>query len=161
VVTPYTSYLVLEPEMLTATPAGEVILPQMRLDADQLYSRGATAAADLAAAPAAGEAAVAASQARTALQQAQIASADSGELRYVAGRTFMLRSYLTGADGVARPLWVDTTYDEAMALTTVEFGSDAYFALLDDPILAQWLAISPELIVVTGDGSALRVTVKE
>jgi hypothetical protein len=45
----------------------------------------------------------------------------------------MLRSHLPGADGVTRPLWVDTAYDDAMELTTVEFGSDAYFALFDDP----------------------------
>ncbi|HHY57028.1 MAG TPA: VWA domain-containing protein [Chloroflexi bacterium] len=161
VVTPYTSYLVLEPEMIPTTPAGEIILPQMRIDADELYSRGAAAATDLAAAPEAGASAVAASQERIALQQAQTVSANSGELRYVAGRTFMLRTYLIDADGVTRALWVDTAYDDAMELTTVEFGSDAYFALLDDPALAQWLALSPELIVVTGAKTALRITVTQ
>mgnify|MGYP005847935313 CR=1 FL=1 len=161
VITPYTSYLVLEPEMITAAPAGEISLPQMRLDADQLQARGAEAAASMAAAPAAGEAAVAASQARTALQQAQTVGESSHDLRYIAGRTFMLRSYLPGADGETRALWVDTTYDDAMELTTVEFGSDAYFALLDDPTLAQWLAISPEMIVVTGEETALHITVVE
>jgi Ca-activated chloride channel family protein len=161
VVTPYTSYLVLEPETIVAAPAGEIILPEMRIDADQLYSRGAAAAADLAAAPAAGESAVAASQARIALQQAQTVSESSRDLRYIAGRTFMLRSHLASADGVTRPLWVDTAYDDAMDLTTVEFGSDAYFALFDNPDLAQWLAISPELIVVTGEDTALRITVAE
>jgi len=161
VITPYTSYLVLEPELLTAVPAGEIILPQMRLDADQLQARGAEAAADMAAAPAAGEAAVAASAARTALQQAQTVTESSRDLRYIAGRTFMLRSYLPGADGETRALWVDTAYDDAMALTTVEFGSDAYFALLDDPALAQWLTLSPELIIVTGEETALRITVVE
>lgn len=160
VVTPYTSYLVLEPTS-APTAGGEVILPGVQAMRDELVARGAEAAAEMAAAPAAGEAAVTASQARIALQQAQIASADSGELRYVAGRTFMLRSYLPGADGPTRALWVDTTFDETMALTTVEFGSDAYFALLDDPTLAQWLAISSELIVVTGEDTALRVTVTE
>jgi Ca-activated chloride channel family protein len=73
----------------------------------------------------------------------------------------MLRSHLASADGVTRPLWVDTAYDDAMDLTTVEFGSDAYFALFDNPDLAQWLAISPELIVVTGEDTALRITVAE
>ena len=41
-------------------------------------------------------------------------------------------------------------------LTTIAFGSDAYFALLDNPDLAQWLALSPELIVVTEAGELIR-----
>jgi Ca-activated chloride channel family protein len=151
IVTPYTAYLVLEPGL---TPGA----PESPLDFDQLLERGAAAAADMAAALAAGEAAVAASQARSELQQAETVRAPSGELRYIAGRTFLLRSHLAAADGAPLDLWVDATYDETMALTTIQFGSDAYFALLDDPDLAQWLALSPELIVVTDAGEALRIT---
>jgi len=156
IITPYTSYLVLEPEMVPEMPAGEVVLRSLRRD--EFYVQGAEAAAGLAAAPASGEAAVAASQARSELQQAETVRDASGEIRYVAGRAFMLRSYVSTSAGETLALWVDTAYDEAMEVTTLEFGSDAYFALLDDPDLAQWLAISPELIVVTGEDTALRIT---
>ncbi|MBE2241026.1 MAG: VWA domain-containing protein [Caldilineaceae bacterium] len=156
IITPYTSYLVLEPELVPEMPAGEVVLRSLRRD--EFYVQGAEAAAGLAAAPASGEAAVAASQARSELQQAETVRDASGEIRYVAGRAFMLRSYVSTPAGETLALWVDTAYDEAMEVTTLEFGSDAYFALLDDPDLAQWLAISPELIVVTGEDTALRIT---
>ena len=156
IITPYTSYLVLEPELVPEMPAGEVVLRSLRRD--EFYVQGAEAAAGLAAAPASGEAAVAASQARSELQQAETVRDASGEIRYVAGRAFMLRSYVSTSAGETLALWVDTAYDEAMEVTTLEFGSDAYFALLDDPDLAQWLAISPELIVVTGEDTALRIT---
>jgi Ca-activated chloride channel family protein len=79
-------------------------------------------------------------------------------MRYVGGRTFALRAYITADDGSRLELWVDTQYDEAMKVTTVEFGSDAYFDLLDEPNMAQWLAISSELIIVTGEESAVRIT---
>lgn len=161
IVTPYTSYLVLEPALLdlSAGASGQPTAPLLALpDAVQLQSESAAAADRMYAAPAAGEAAVAASQARIELQQAETVRQTPSEMRYAGGRSFVLRAYVTAEDGSRLALWVDTQYDEAMEMTTIEFGSDAYFALLDDPDMAQWLAISPELIVVTGDESALRVT---
>jgi len=163
IVTPYTAYLVLEPALLespaaVAGAAGDRLFALPNLD--QLRALGAAAANEMSAAPAAGEAAVVASQARIELQQAETVRQTSAEMRYVAGRSFALRAYISADDGSHAELWVDTQYDEAMALTTIEFGSDAYFDLLDEPDMAQWLAISPELIVVTGDASAMRITAK-
>jgi Ca-activated chloride channel family protein len=111
------------------------------------------------AAPAAGEAAVAASQARAALQQAEVAVGTTATVRYVAGRSFVLRGYLA-EEGSEGALWVDTGFVETMAVTTVVLGSDAYFDLLAEPEMAQWLAISAELVVVTGPESAVRVTAR-
>lgn len=159
VITPYTAYLVLEPDAIPTAQGEEIILPGVSADAEALHARGATAAADLAAAPAAGESAVAASQARSELQQATTVREGAPALRYAGGRTFTLRAYLPDAAGTRLPLWVDTTFDEAMTVTTIAFGSDAYFALLDaQPGMAQWLAISPEMIIVTGEHSAVRIT---
>lgn len=159
VITPYTAYLVLEPDAIPTAPGVEAILPGVSADAEARYARGAAAAADLAAAPAAGESAVAASQARNELQQATTLREGAPALRYAGGRTFTLRAYLPDAAGDLLPLWVDTGFDDAMTVKSIEFGSDAYFALLDaQPGMAQWLAVSPEMVIVTGENRAVRIT---
>lgn len=159
IVTPYTSSLVLEPEPLQ--PGEEIPLAELGVSSEQLRSEALAQADQMYAAPAAGEAAVAASQARAALQQAEVAVETAATVRYVAGRSFVLRSYLAeeGRRG-AGSLWVDTGFVETMAVTTVVLGSDAYFDLLAEPEMAQWLAISAELVVVTGPESAVRVTAR-
>jgi Ca-activated chloride channel family protein len=157
IVTPYTSFLVLEPELLQ--PGGEIPLAELGVLSAQ--PRWEAQADPIAAAPAAGEAAVAASQARTALQQAEVAVESAATVRYVAGRSFVLRGSLAEeGSGGAGSIWVDTGFVETMAVTTVALGSDAYFDLLAEPEMAQWLAISAELVVVTGPESAVRVTAR-
>jgi len=156
IVTPYTSYLVLEPGLML--PAGDVVLGSPLFDRARMLERGAAAAQELAVAPAAGEAAVEASQARSALQEAETVHEQPVQARFVAGHSFMMQSLVQAPDGGVLELWVDQAYEEGMATTVVEFGSEAYFALLDVPGMAQWLALSPELVVVTGDNEAIRVT---
>lgn len=161
IVTPYTSYLILEPTLLdlpSAALSGEEGMAFVLPDINQLRRLGNVAADAMSAAPAVGEAAVVASQARIELQQAEIVRQLLSEVRYIGGRSFVLRAYVTAEDGSRVGLWVDTQYDEAMAMTTVVFGSDAYFELLDEPGMAQWLSISPEVIVVVDAGSAVRIT---
>ncbi len=157
IVTPYTSFLVLEPELLQ--PGGEIPLAELGVLSAQ--PRWEAQTDPIAAAPAAGEAAVAASQARAALQQAEVAVESAATVRYVAGRSFVLRGSLAEeGSGGAGSIWVDTGFVETMAVTTVALGSDAYFDLLAEPEMAQWLAISAELVVVTGPESAVRVTAR-
>jgi hypothetical protein len=48
-----------------------------------------------------------------------------------------------------------------MQLTTVPFGSDEYFALLAQPGMAAWLAVGPEIVIVTGADTAVRITALE
>ena len=160
IVTPYTSYLVLEPNVV-AMPAGDAMADRQFFDSARVYERGAQAAQEMAAAPAAGEAAVAASQARSALQEAETVRDEAAQMRFVAGRSFAMQSLVQAPDGQVLELWVDQAYTPGMRTTTIEFGSDAYFALLDEPGMAEWLALSPELIVVTGEDEAIRVTVVE
>ena len=156
IVTPYTSYLVLDPGLML--PAGDVVLESSLFDRARMLERGTAAAQELAAAPAAGEAAVEASQARGALQEAEAVHEQPAQVRFVAGHSFMMQSLVQAPDGEVFELWVDQAYKEGMPTTVVEFGSETYFALLDVPGMAQWLALSPELVVVTGDNEAIRVT---
>lgn len=156
IVTPYTSYLVLEPGL--AMPAGDVVLERQFFDGARMLQRGADAAAAIAAAPAAGEEAVAASQERSALQEAETVREQAEQIRFVAGRSFIMQSLVEAPDGQVLELWVDRAFTPDMSTTTIEFGSDAYFALLDEPGMAEWLTLSPEIIVVTGENAAIRVT---
>ena len=65
---------------------------------------------------------------------------------------------MTTPDGRILELWVDTGFTDEMPTKTIEFGSDAYFELLDQPGMAEWLSISPELVIVVGANEAIRIT---
>jgi Ca-activated chloride channel homolog len=156
IVTPYTSYLVIEPELAGAGGGGEAMGFNLRAQAEDEMATNARAAAS---APASGEAAVAASEARNALVNAATVD-ETGGVRYVGGKTFVRQALVTSADGQTYELWVDTGYSPGMKLETVPFGSERYFALAAQAELAPWLALSPELILVLDEGSALRVTVQ-
>ncbi len=159
IVTPYTSYLVEEPEQ--ALSAAESLIPLERYSLNSLQDRARSEvylqADSLAAAAPAGAAAVKASEAREELLSAQTVGQDRA-VRYVGGRTFRLENRLLADDGRALEFWLDTAYDDAMDVTTIQFGSEAYFDLLDEPGMAEWLAISPELLIVVGDDEAIRIT---
>lgn len=160
VLTPYTAYLVLEPDSpLPIEGTAQVPMTQPALpDESQLRAQGAAIAAQMYAAPASGAAAVMASQERSTLARAETVQATPAEMRYIAGRAFVLRGYVVDPEGRRLPLWVDTRYRKEMETTVVAFASDAYFALLDEPAMAQMLALSPEMIIVTDAGKALRIT---
>lgn len=165
IVTPYTSYLVEEPTAASGDEGPTVAAPadaaMPRALADQAYSSVAAAASGAAAAPAAGAAAVQASKTRDELQRATTAAGEQPEaIRYVEGRTFKRQGVVESADGSLQDFWVDTQYRDTMKLTTIEFGSDAYWELLKRPEMAAWLALGKELVIVTGADSALRITAK-
>lgn len=170
IVTPYTSYLVMEPDL--AMEGLPPLAPQANL-APQGLGGGAAdavgmAVAESAAAPAVGQEAVAASQMRTELRYAQQVSgvSDGRAVRYVAGRTFVAQGTvarspvaqndtLPGDPGVT--FWVDSLYDEEMTTETVVFGSPRYADLAGDATLRPWLALSSEMVLVV-EGAALRIT---
>ena len=66
---------------------------------------------------------------------------------------------ITGGRSVT--LWVDTGFTADMEITDVAFGSEAYFDLLTTPGMAEWLAVGPQVVVVTGPGTAVRVTLTQ
>ena len=159
IVTPYTSYLVLEPDAPVASaPAGEWNAPQPGPVSMAAAAEAgvADAVAESAAAEASGSAAVAQSQQRSMLETAETASETQG-VRFVAGKSFVQQGWITTADGDTVPFWVDTRYDESLPARTLTFGSDAYFSAAADPVTAQWLSLSPEMTIVI-EGEAVRVT---
>jgi Ca-activated chloride channel family protein len=169
IVTPYTAYLVEEPQLgaapipgipATGAPAGGDGVgggsgPVEMAPAARAYAEDeAQAAASM---PASGEAAVAASEAQNAMQTGT-AVANAEAAHYVAGKTFVQQGWVSGADGVSLPFWVDTTFKQEMQITWVEFASDAYFALAQQPNMAEWLAVGEEMVIVVGETQAIRVT---
>jgi Ca-activated chloride channel family protein len=95
-----------------------------------------------------GRAGVDVSRRLRALKEAEQAG-NAGQLfRKTAGTRFF--SY----DGV----WVDERFDAAAAVTTVKFGSDAYFKLAEKaPALVQALKLGTSIVYVTAEGKALVV----
>ena len=137
IVTPYTSYLVTEPQALGADAIGDIAA-----DAFKLLQSQPTA-------PASGQAAVERSAAESALGGANVPLAPEGEtaqvVRVAGTRTFQL------VDGV----WTDTAFDpKTMKPSAVPFLSQDYFALAASrPDVGAALALGPRVIVVV-DGSA-------
>ncbi|HWQ32824.1 MAG TPA: VIT and VWA domain-containing protein [Blastocatellia bacterium] len=175
IVTPYTSYLVLEPGMQAQQfrnesdrhalqMQGAANSPQPLGTPGGSAGRNKTAAkdatgADLSvqaapmSAPVAGQSAVALSKRRESLNRADklsLAEAQSSaQTRTVAGRTFYLR------DGV----WTDSEFRAEAKLPEikVKFGSEAYFNLLSqEPKLGDFFALG-ERVVVVWNGKVYRV----
>jgi Ca-activated chloride channel family protein len=138
IVTPYTSFLVEEPNQALSHEGRRDI-------ATQSYGAAATAAP----APASGAAAVQKAQAQGQMEAAQAPAAPSEayaqQVQIVGDRAFVLR------DGV----WTDTTFDTStMTTTKLDFGSDAFFQLLaDHPEAGRYFALGEQVIVVI-DGVA-------
>lgn len=167
IVTPYTSYLVMEPGVSIVTAgsttapgvAGTDAIPLARSIIGEAQKGVAEAAAEAAAAEPSGVAAVEASIVSADLQAATRVVQDEAAIRFAGGRTFQRQGHNQGNG--AGDLWVDTGYAEGMDLRMVTFGSDAYFALLDEPGMAEMLALGVEIVIVTGEETAIRVTTIE
>jgi Ca-activated chloride channel family protein len=144
IITPYTSFLVEEPNMALSPEGRDEI-------ARETYRSMATAVP----APAAGAAAV-----EKAVEQAQLEAAEAPaapseayaqQVQVVGDRAFVLRPVPGLRDGV----WTDTTFDpDRMSTVKLPFGSDAFFAFLSDhPQAGRYFAIGERVIVMV-DGVA-------
>jgi Ca-activated chloride channel family protein len=144
IITPYTSFLVEEPNMALSREGRDEI-------AKETYRSMATAVP----APAAGAAAV-----EKAVEQAQLEAAEAPaapseayaqQVQVVGERAFVLRPVPGLRDGV----WTDTTFDpDRMSTVKLPFGSDAFFAFLSDhPQAGRYFAVGERVIVVV-DGVA-------
>lgn len=159
IVTPYTSYLVTEDEELetpgrqperrrplsfdlSAAPAPTTGTTGRRSMANDMYRM------DKGQAPAVpreftetkeGEAAVRTSKGLKKLkQQTVVTESVSEQIRYVGTKTF----YQIDA------VWIDSEYDEGQPTTDIQYGSAAYFSLLDRvPALGKYLALGEKVIV--------------
>ncbi|MBC7223711.1 MAG: VWA domain-containing protein [Anaerolineae bacterium] len=129
IITPYTSFLVEEPQLVLQEEGREAIV-QREMQAM------ATAAPMVS-----GEAAVQKSVVQDALRAAERPpEAEAAQVRVVGPKTFVLQE---GA-------WVDTAFDPARTQPTpVPFGGDAYFRLLaEEPALGPYFALGQEVVVV-------------
>lgn len=142
IVTPYTSYLALEPG---AAPPADITQGTSRSET-RILPRDAQPTAQMAAdAAKATTGAVAVQQSRRARNQQESTrfekEADDRSVRTAGGKTFYLR------EGT----WTDAEYDPSKKLpeTAVRFGSDDYFALISkEPRLAEYLALGEQVVVV-------------
>jgi Ca-activated chloride channel family protein len=134
IVTPYTSFLVTEPQMLGADAQNDI--------AEQAYKQFVAMPTEVR-----GQSAVERAAAESALGGADIplappaASADI--VRLAGPNTFRL----------VDEVWTDTRYDpEIMNTVRVPFLSADYFALADSlPEVGQALALGPRVIIIIGD----------
>jgi Ca-activated chloride channel family protein len=151
ILTPYTSFLVQEPD-LALTDAGRQQL------GESLRAPAATAGPGMGGAggPALAPAARSGSQAvERAVTEKELASSDQAVappvdlVKQVADKTFLLRE---GA-------WIDTTFDaNTMRAEQIVFGSDRYFQVLaQHPEIARYLALGDRVTLVL-DGKAYAVS---
>jgi len=146
IVTPYTSYLVLEPGMRVAGV-------RERENKSERPQSPRRIAADSAAPPppkampssAAGQSAVEFSKEKEALRTADKVSSGGGstgnQMRQAAGKTFYLR------DGI----WTDSEFkaEDKLPVVTLKFASDEYFNLIgQEPKLAECFALDKRVTVV-------------
>ncbi|MGQ9515693.1 MAG: VIT domain-containing protein [Anaerolineae bacterium] len=135
IITPYTSFLVEEPEdALTEAGRAQIIQDELRLMAPE---------------PAVGAGAVGKSMAVQALRNSeQVNQETPAEIRHVGERAFILR----------QGVWTDTRYDPSrMKPIKVAFASPAYFQLLEEhPECSAYLALGRDVIFVT-NGQAYQV----
>lgn len=151
IVTPYTSYLALEPEASVDRDPGFVTNGAARAGGG--FKNAPTAARAPAKSVNATSGAEAVQQSKRAREQqdAIIDSKDklSAAVKIAGGKTFYLQ------EGV----WTDREFstDAGLAETTLTFGSDEYFALLKQkPALGQFFSLG-EKIVVVFEGRVYRV----
>lgn len=135
IITPYTSFLVEEPEnVLTEDGRAQIVQDELRLMTPE---------------PAVGAGAVEKSMAVQALRGAeQVGQGAPAEVRHVGDRAFVLR----------QGVWTDTRYDPSrMTAVKVAFASPAYFQLLEQyPECSAYLALGQDVIFVVG-GQAYQV----
>jgi Ca-activated chloride channel family protein len=145
IITPYTSFLVEEPELALSDEGRQMIVEEEYAAAeaappaavsgdaavDKAVEQNALAGADMAAPPptAAGSA---------------IPESSQAAVTTVGQKAFVLR------DGI----WIDTTYNpDTMTATQLLFPSDDFMAFLaNNPDTGQYFALGPQVIVVAQDG---------
>jgi len=121
IVTPYTSFLVTEPERR--------ILPMTAPEAQQAWATGA----------ASGKGAVQVAKSSQAMKfEDRPVQTESQVIRYREDKTFYLR------DG----FWIDSLYVDGGPVREVKYDSDAYYRLISEkPGLAKYLSVAAKLVV--------------
>jgi Ca-activated chloride channel homolog len=141
IVTPYTSYLITEDDVLTASGRADL--------AEEEFAMAQATDQPVSGAPAVDAAAAAGSMQEADAALPGTVESDGGAVRTIGSRAFVLQ------DGV----WIETTFDpSAMETVKIEFASDEYFELLAaNPDLAEAFALGDRVIAIS-DGVAYEVT---
>lgn len=164
IITPYTSFLITEDDILSGEGRGRAATA-MREEAESLSNVTS------------GSSAVSAADTTANLQSAQAPLAPQPTLAYAGGAPGTpgedeVDAYLDSTNPIKTvkdktfilldEVWTDTTFDpDSMMTEKVEFLSDAYFDLLDQiPALGDYFAVGERVIVVV-DGTAYEVTSAE
>jgi Ca-activated chloride channel family protein len=150
IITPYTSFLVEEPELALREEGRAQIVETVQVEAPAAAEPAGAAAVDRSE----GEKVLSQAEAPMALPTMTAAPGVAGgealasPVRYAGAKTFVLH------EGV----WVDTTFDpDRMETVPVSFGSDDYFALVAArPEWGPYLALGDHVIVVL-DGTAYEI----
>ncbi len=166
VITPYTSFLIEEDDILSQqgrARANDEFMEEAETLAGEFTGAGAVEAADASANMAAAQAPMRAMPTTQAGGLGGPASAPTdgdtelyapepsvNPIQTVNGKTFILQG----------TVWMDTTYEpDTMETEKIEFLSDAYFdLLLEKPEIASFLALGDEVVVLL-DGTAYEITV--
>jgi Ca-activated chloride channel homolog len=152
IITPYTSFLVEEPQMVLTDAGRQELSRELQSPAPTgaPYAGGLGGGAPALAPEArSGAQAVDRAVAEKALSGSdQAVTPEAAQLKQVADKTFLLHN---GA-------WVDTTFDSnKMRAEQVAFGSDRYFSLLTQhPEIGRYLALGDRVTIVL-DGKAYSV----
>lgn len=148
IVTPYTSYLALEPG---ANPRDAMPVTGRGTGNGQVFANAPSPAKVAGARATTGATAV--QQSKRAREQQEVmrvdSENDSSAIKNAGGKTFYLR----------QGVWTDSEFKPGATLpeTTVKFGSDDYFALLKQkPQLAKFFSLGEQVIVIL-DGRIYRV----
>jgi Ca-activated chloride channel family protein len=153
IVTPYTSYLALEPNQQVVNVTGRQSLSILG-GAQRAPNSPAPQPAMKAADARANTGMAGVQQSKRAREQQETLQVDkdtaSSAIKTAGGKTFYLR------EGV----WTDSEFKAGSSLpeTVIKFGSDEYFALLKQkPRLAQFLSLGEQVVVIF-EGKIYRVT---
>jgi len=150
IATPYTSFLVEEPQALplAQAPGQPRVIETVVVEVEKVVEKAMEAPA----LGASGAEAVADAGVRKELRSAARAPVEEAKaVRHAGERTFVYRS------GV----WVDTAFDvNTMQATEVPFGSSRYFELAADSEVAGYLALGSQVIFVF-EGQAYQITPSE
>ncbi len=156
IITPYTSYLIEEDDIFSQTGRERIVESEVSaaaVEGEEVVGEAAVDRADAfgsmseAEAPAMAPLPTAPSSAGAPAADAAAAQKAAQTVRFVGSKTFVLRG----------DRWIDTGFDEAMAVEQVGFGSEIYFELLSAaPELGRYFALG-ERVVVVYDGRVYEV----
>jgi len=153
IATPYTSFLVEEPQEVRVEVEREVVVEKKVIETVVVEKEVLVEKAiqSPALAPSGAEA-VADAEAREELRSAERAPVEEAKaVRHVGEHTFIYRI----------GIWMDTAFDaDEMQPTEVAFGSSRYFELAAEPEAAGYLALGPQVIFVL-EGKAYQITPSE